>query len=143
MRICHLSKICKHSFRSAVGSVQARGVWLAGGVQISLEREGVLWRRGILAMPLIVRQSVALLRSVLDRLAAVELMLLQKPIVSGRYSGTRPSLSFTAAHSARLPRVPDSRGGYCASIHPEIMPLRLWLRRNICEGYLQMLFAAL
>ena len=52
----------------------------------------MLWQRGILAMPLIVRQCVALLRSVLDRLAAVELMLLQKPIVSGRYSGARASV---------------------------------------------------
>lgn len=60
----------------------------AGGVQVSLAKEGVLWRRGVLAMPLIVRQALDILQALLDRLAAVELMLLQKPIVSGRYSGT-------------------------------------------------------
>lgn len=58
-----------------------------GGVQVSLEREGVLWKRGVLAMPLIVRQCIQLMQAILDRLVAVELMLLQKPIVSGRYSG--------------------------------------------------------
>lgn len=59
----------------------------SGGVQISLEKEGVIWKQGILALPRIVQQTVELMQQLLDRLAAVELMLLQKPIVSGRYSG--------------------------------------------------------
>ncbi|KAK9815502.1 hypothetical protein WJX72_004760 [[Myrmecia] bisecta] len=55
-------------------------------VQASLAREAVLWKHGILAMPKIVHDMLRCMLVLLDRLAAVELMLQQKPIVSGRYS---------------------------------------------------------
>ena len=38
-------------------------------------------------MPRIVGQMMGLLQEVLEKLAALELMLTQKPIISGRYSG--------------------------------------------------------
>ncbi|KAK9815248.1 hypothetical protein WJX72_000626 [[Myrmecia] bisecta] len=55
-------------------------------VQASLAREAVLWKHGILAMPKTVHDMLRCMLVLLDRLAALELMLQQKPIVSGRYS---------------------------------------------------------
>lgn len=59
-----------------------------GKVQISLIAEAVLWKRGILVMPPIVNQLVKAMQVLLDRLAAQELMLLQRPVISGRYSAS-------------------------------------------------------
>lgn len=56
-------------------------------MQGSVAREGVLWKQGTLAMPKIVPQLMGLLQEMLEKLAALELMLLQKPIISGRFSG--------------------------------------------------------
>lgn len=76
--------------RNSASELDPEGRWLfAGGIQVSLAKEGVLWSRGVLCLPKIVRQTIRHLQAVLDRLAAVELMLLQKPVVSGRYSGER------------------------------------------------------
>ena len=61
--------------------------WPAGGTLASIAREGVLWKTGLLSLPPMVGKFIQLLQAVLDRMAALELMLLQKPIVSGRYSG--------------------------------------------------------
>ncbi|BDA49627.1 hypothetical protein COCOBI_14-2470 [Coccomyxa sp. Obi] len=56
-------------------------------VQVSLDRETVLWKRGLLVMPTIVNDTLSGLQVLQDRLAAVELMLMQRPIVSGYYTG--------------------------------------------------------
>ena len=61
--------------------------WTAGAIQNSLAREGVLWKTGVLAMPRIVGQSIQALQDIVDRLAALELMLMQRPLVSGRFTG--------------------------------------------------------
>jgi len=89
------------------GILQKRIAGPLGAVQGSLEREGVLWKRGVLATPLIVQQSIQLLQEGLDRLAAMELMLSQKPIISGRFTGApwhylhQPLLGLTKATSDR------------------------------------------
>ena len=68
-----------------------------------MAREGVLWKQGLLSMPLTVAKVIGLLQAVLDRLAAFELMLLQKPIVSGRYSGA----ALRALQRGGFPQVVD------------------------------------
>lgn len=62
----------------------------AAATQGSIAREGVLWKQGVLAMPKIVGQTIGAVQEILEKLAAVELMLAQKPIISGRFSGILP-----------------------------------------------------
>ncbi|KAA6424276.1 MAG: hypothetical protein FRX49_05488 [Trebouxia sp. A1-2] len=69
-------------------ALEAKVAGPIGQVQISLIAEAVLWKRGILVMPPIVNQLVKAMQVLLDRLAAQELMLLQRPVISGRYSGS-------------------------------------------------------
>lgn len=71
-------------------------VALAGAVQGSIAREGVAWKQGTLAMPRIVGEVISLIQQVLEKLAALELMLAQKPIVSGRFSGRLLWMLWTA-----------------------------------------------
>ncbi|KAL3157526.1 hypothetical protein ABBQ32_011986 [Trebouxia sp. C0010 RCD-2024] len=68
-------------------ALEAKVAGPIGRVQVSLIAEGVLWKRGILVMPPIVHKMVQAMQVLLDRLAAQELMLLQRPVISGRYSG--------------------------------------------------------
>lgn len=55
-------------------------------VQTALARETVLWKRGILVMPKIVTELLQAMQTLLDRVSALEMMLHQKPVVSGRYT---------------------------------------------------------
>ncbi|KAK9831494.1 hypothetical protein WJX81_002371 [Elliptochloris bilobata] len=80
-------------------------------VQVSLAREVVVWKHGILVLPPIIHDTVACMQVLHDRLAALEMMLLQKPIVSGRYSGCihrrfmlplRPYYDFTLRRAVEL-----------------------------------------
>ena len=50
---------------------------MTGGVQASLIRESVVWQRGILVMPPIVKKLLTALQGLQDRLSAVELSILQ------------------------------------------------------------------
>jgi hypothetical protein len=63
-------------------------------LQATLAREGVLWRTGLMSLPPVVRVMMGLLDGMLEQLASMELMLLQKPIISGRYSGMKASPVF-------------------------------------------------
>ena len=67
--------------------------WLvhAGGVQISLEKESVAWSKGIMVMPPGVHAMLAAELGLLDRLAALELTVLQQPMEAGP---TDPSAMF-------------------------------------------------
>ena len=58
----------------------------AAGIQISLLRESVAWKRGPWAVPPIIGKVLGRLRSVLDSLAAVEMVLVQQPVISKHYS---------------------------------------------------------
>ncbi|DBB10182.1 TPA: hypothetical protein ACH3X3_001759 [Trebouxia sp. C0006] len=69
-------------------ALEAKVAGPIGQVQISLIAEAVMWKRGILVMPPIVNQLVKAMQVLLDRLAAQELMLLQRPVISGRYSAS-------------------------------------------------------
>ncbi|DBA72154.1 TPA: hypothetical protein ACH3X2_010874 [Trebouxia sp. C0005] len=55
-------------------------------VQTALAKETVLWKKGILAMPQVVRETLRAMQVLLDRLSALQMMLLQKPVVSGHYT---------------------------------------------------------
>ncbi|BDA49628.1 hypothetical protein COCOBI_14-2480 [Coccomyxa sp. Obi] len=56
-------------------------------VQVSVQKESVLWKKGLLIIPDIVHQLLYSMQVLQDRLEAVELMLMQRPIVSGRFTG--------------------------------------------------------
>ena len=55
-------------------------VWLAGGVQMMLEKETVAWSKGLMAMPPGVHAMLGVMLSLLDRLAALELTVLHHPL---------------------------------------------------------------
>ncbi|KAK9904804.1 hypothetical protein WJX75_002805 [Coccomyxa subellipsoidea] len=55
-------------------------------VQVSVQKESVIWKRGLLIIPDIVHQLLYAMQVLQDRLEAVELMLMQRPIVSGRFT---------------------------------------------------------
>ena len=53
---------------------------------MSLLRERVAWKRGPWAVPPIIGKVLGRLRAVLDSLAAVEMVLVQHPVISQHYS---------------------------------------------------------
>eukprot|EP00891_Asterochloris_glomerata_P005375 jgi/Astpho2/5375/fgenesh1_pg.00075_%23_46_t len=57
-----------------------------GAVQASVSTAIVPWRRGLLVMPALVQEGLAAMQVMVERLAAVEAVLLQPPIVSGRFT---------------------------------------------------------
>ncbi|KAK9816005.1 hypothetical protein WJX74_009869 [Apatococcus lobatus] len=57
-----------------------------GGVSLMMKLNSVIWEKVLLGTPPIVHRTIALVRVLADRLTAVEVMLQQKPIITGRFT---------------------------------------------------------
>eukprot|EP00884_Botryococcus_braunii_P019997 jgi/Botrbrau1/6681/Bobra.0202s0022.2 len=55
-------------------------------LQVSIQRDSVTWRTGVLVLPTIVNDMMKCMQGLVDALAAVELALMQRPRISGKFS---------------------------------------------------------
>ncbi|DBA81084.1 TPA: hypothetical protein ACH3X2_000806 [Trebouxia sp. C0005] len=69
-----------------VGLLEKRVAAPLVGVQATLARETVLWTKGVLVMPKVVGATLRAMQVLLDRLSALQMMLMQRPVLSGQYT---------------------------------------------------------
>ncbi|KAK9862353.1 hypothetical protein WJX84_000490, partial [Apatococcus fuscideae] len=75
-----------------------------GGVQLMLILNSVIWKKALLGTPPIVHRTFASMRVLADRLTAAEIMMQQKPIITGRYTSA-PYQRFMLPMEAELKEV--------------------------------------
>ncbi|KAL0018489.1 hypothetical protein WJX79_004766 [Trebouxia sp. C0005] len=80
------SKDAKQRASSMVGLLEKRVAAPLVGVQATLARETVLWTKGVLVMPKVVGATLRAMQVLLDRLSALQMMLMQRPVLSGQYT---------------------------------------------------------
>lgn len=84
-------------------------------VQVALNKDTALWKKGVLATPPIVHQALRGMLEVLDRLAAVQLTLMAPP-VSGHFSGWSFTRFITPLHEDMSLVTEELRGLTAATV---------------------------